>query len=167
MYFNELNIFIAQANTSSFIFLQPSFWGYKWGIETGQAEFIKSIVVKQHYRPDPFITVPLYEWRRVCECVGVWVHAREDERVVSGLTNDDWRQGLNLWRQQSYRKRSLVRNKLLLSRSARVRDTRQKCPGGNMFLFTQCILLLFCFQFSVDASLHVCPDKVTRQRRVV
>lgn len=41
------------------------------------------------------------------------VHAREEDRAVSGLTNDEYRQGLNLWRQQSYHKNSLATNKPL------------------------------------------------------
>lgn len=38
---------------------------------------------------------------------------REEDRAVSGLTNDDYRQGLKLWRQQSYHKHGLATNKLL------------------------------------------------------
>lgn len=146
--FYESIIYVAQAYICSFIFLTTLFSSYKWGTETGQGEFIKSIAVKQlDYRPDPFITV-LHEW------LGVWVHAREEERVVSGLTNDDWRQGLNLWRQQSYRKRSLARKQTVVFRTALVSHTRRNC--SRLFPFTECILLRACYEFSVDSTLHVC-----------
>lgn len=71
----------------------------------GQGKFIKSITLKLGYKPWP-ISLPFH----LCVCSLMHNYKwREEDRAVSGLTNDNSTvTGPNLWRQQSYQKHILV-----------------------------------------------------------